>query len=72
MILKDKVTRDRDKKKLTITIGFLDPINIPMNNFTTKFGWEVQNPGGCNNPLVVNVGRNSLVVGELTNYNVHA
>ena len=31
---------------LTITIGFLAPENIPMNNFTKKFGREDQNPGG--------------------------
>ena len=31
---------------LTIFIRFLDPENIPMNNFTKKFGQEDQNPGG--------------------------
>ena len=34
---------------LTITIGFLDPENIPTNIFTKKFGREEQNPGGCHN-----------------------
>ena len=49
---------------MTITIGFIDPRNIPSNTFTTKFGREVKNPGGLQQPLLaVNVVRNSLVVG---------
>ena len=29
-----------------ITVGFLDPENIPMRNIFEKFGREDQNPGG--------------------------
>ena len=35
----------------------------------TKFGREVTNPGGCNNPLAANFGRNSLVVEGLKSIN---
>ena len=31
---------------LTITIEFFDLENVPMNNFTNKFGQEVTNQGG--------------------------
>ena len=60
-------SRDRDDKNVTITIGFLDPENIPMNNFTeTNIGREVKNPRGLQLPLLdVNVGRNNFVVGGL-------
>ena len=57
---------------LTVTIGFLDPGNIRMNNFTKKFGREVQNPGGLQQPpLGGNIGRNSLVVGGLRLFSNH-
>ena len=41
-----------------------------MNNFTTKFGQEVTNPGGLQqSPLAVSSDPNSLVVGGLNNLN---
>ena len=33
-----------------ITVGFLDPENIPMRNTFEKFGREDQNPGGGTHP----------------------
>ena len=49
-----------------MAIGFLDPEYIPMKKFTTKFGREVKNPKGLQQPpLGGNVDRNSLVVGWL-------
>ena len=52
-----------------ITIGFLDPENIPKNIFTKKVGREVRNPVGvATTPLAANVGRNSLVVNGLTEF----
>ena len=33
-----------------ITVGFLDPENIPMRNIFKKFGREGKNPGGLHQP----------------------
>ena len=62
-----RVSRSRDKFQLSPYIGFLDPGNIPINNFTKKFGWGVQNPErGLQQPTMgVNVDRNTFVVGWL-------
>ena len=59
-------SRDRDRKFQLSPLDSLTPKTytwlISQNNSVGKT--KIQ--GGCNTPLAVNVGRNSLVVGELT------
>ena len=44
-----------------ITVGFLDPENIPLRNIFEKFGREGKNPGGVvSTPLGVFGWRNTL------------